>query len=162
MIINPLVRLLIAAGLLAGSLPEPALAQGAAIWTANASGSFVTLRYGPLDRKEHPLFLLSCLNGVSIAVLSVHMDFPERESGDPITVELSAGGQTTSVAGETAREDGTGVIYGEAGDIAVKPILKILREKGPVAMKVGANGTELSDHGRAEALERFAKDCSLD
>jgi len=66
------------------------------------------------------------------------------------------------VAGETAAEDGTGVIYGEAGDIAVTPILKVLREKGPVSMKSGAIGYELSETGRAEAVAKFSKDCSLD
>jgi len=159
---SPLLRLLLAAGLLAGSLPGPAFAQGSAIWTATASGSFVTLRYGPIDQREKPLFLLSCLNGVNIAVLSVYTDFPEWEPGDPITVEFGAGGQSTSVAGESAQEDGTGVIYFEAGDIAVRPILKILNEKGAVSMTSGAIGNELAEAGRSEAVETFAKDCKLD
>jgi hypothetical protein len=153
--------LLLAASLV-GSLPAAAFAQGRDIWRAKANGSFVTLSFGPVDEKAPPVFLLSCLNGVRIAVLSVNMDFPENESGDPITIELSAGGQTTPVAGETAREEGTGVIYGEAGDIAVKPILDILGKKGPVSMKVGAIGTELSEAGRAEGVDQFAKDCTLD
>jgi hypothetical protein len=157
---HPLPSLLLAAALLAGALPVSAEASD--IWRAAKSGSFVTLRYGPVDARESPVFLLSCLNGVGIAVLSVYMDFPERQSGDPITVELSAGEQATSVAGEIASEEGTGVIYGEAGDIKVKPILKVLREKGPVSMKVDANGTELSDAERSQAVEQFAKDCTLD
>ena len=122
-----MLPVLLAAALLAGMLPG-AHAQGSNHWQAKASGSFVTLRYGPLDEREKPLFLLSCLNGVNIAVLSVYTDFPQREPGDAITVKLSAGGQSTSVAGESAQEDGTGIIYFEAGDIAVKPILKILSE----------------------------------
>jgi hypothetical protein len=137
-------------------------AEGSKIWQAKASGDFVTLRYGPLDERESPLFLLSCLNSVSIAVLSVYMDFPERQPGDPISVEFSAGNESTTVAGETAQEDGTGVIYGEAGDIAVKPILKVLREKGPVSMTSAAIGYELSDAGRAKAVADFSKDCKLD
>lgn len=137
-------------------------AQAANIWQAKASGSFVTLRYGPANERENPVFLLSCLNGVGIAVLSVYLDFPEREAGEAITVDFSAGGRTAPVAGETASEDGTGAIYGEAGDIALGPILKILNEKGPVSMKSGANGMELSSAGRAEAVATFSKDCSLD
>jgi hypothetical protein len=132
------------------------------IWQAKSSGSFVTLRYGPLIDREHPRFLLSCLNSVKIAVLSVYMDFPERETGAAITVTFSAGGQSTTVAGETAAEDGTGVIYGEAGDIAVAPILKVLREKGSVSMKSGAIGYDMSDAGRADAVAKFTKDCTLD
>ena len=137
-------------------------ASAADVWSAKTSGSFVTLRYGPLDERERAPFLLSCLNGIGIAVLSVNMDFPERETGEALTFEFSAGDKTAPVAGETAAEDGTGFIYGEAGDIAVKPILKVLEQKGPVTMKSGANAVELSDAGRAEAVAEFAKDCSLD
>lgn len=151
---------LLAAVILVGKAPG-AWAQGPNVWNAKTSGSFVTLRYGPLDDREKPLFLLSCLNGVGIAVLSVYTDFPERQPGDPITVKFSAGDQSTSVAGESAQEDGTGVIYFEAGDIAVKPILKVLGEKGNVSMTSGAIGNDLSEQGRAAAVGEFAKDCKL-
>jgi hypothetical protein len=152
---------LLAAALLAGMLPG-AWAQGTNLWQAKSSGSFVTLRYGPVDDREKPLFLLSCLNGVSIAVLSVYTDFPQREPGEAITVNFGVGDQSASVAGESAQEDGTGIIYFEAGDIAVKPILKVLDEKGTVSMTSGAIGNYLSDAGRAAAVEQFAKDCKLD
>lgn len=152
----------VAAVLLAGTPPGPALAQGPDIWRAKASGGFVTLRYGSLNDREKPVFLLSCLNGVRIAVLSVYLDFPQEEPGEAITVEFSAGGKTAPVAGETASEDGTGIIYGDAGDIAVKPILAILKEKGPVSMRSGAIAMELSTAGRAEAVAQFSKNCSLD
>jgi hypothetical protein len=95
-------------------------------------------------------------------VLSVYTDFPEQEPGEAITVTLSAGGQSTSVAGESAQEDGTGVIYFEAGDIAVKPILKVLREKGQVSMTSGAIGNDLAEADRAGAVAEFSKDCKLD
>lgn len=159
---RPLLLFSIIAALAASAWPGAVSAQGGDIWRAKSSGSFVTLRYGPLNEREKPVFLLSCLNGVSIAVLSVYMDFPERQSGDPIPIELSAGNQSTTVAAESAQEDGTGIIYAEAGDIAVKPILKVLREKGPVAMKSEAIGEHLSDAGRAEAVAEFSNDCKLD
>ena len=155
-----LLPVLLAAALLAG-MAHGAFAQGSNHWQAKSSGSFVTLRYGPLDEREKPLFLLSCLNGVNIAVLSVYMDFPQREPGDAITIKLSAGGQSTSVAGESAQEDGTGVIYFEAGDIAVKPILKVLSETGQVSMTTGAIGNDLSEPGRLAAVSEFSKDCKL-
>jgi hypothetical protein len=152
---------LFAAVLFAAMVPG-AFAQGSNLWQAKTSGSFVTLRYGPLNEREKPLFLLSCLNGVGIAVLSVYTDFPEGEPGEAITVKLSAGGQSTTVAGESAQEDGTGIIYFEAGDIAVKPILKILGEKGTVSMTSGAIGNDLAEAGRAGAVAEFSKDCKLD
>ena len=150
------------ATVLFSDMAPDAFAQGSNLWQAKTSGSFVTLRYGPLNQREKPLFLLSCLNGVSIAVLSVYTDFPEREPGEAITVKLSAGGQSTTVAGESAEEDGTGVIYFEAGDIAVKPIVNILREKGTVSMTSGAIGNDLAEKRRADAVAEFSKDCKLD
>lgn len=132
------------------------------VWRAKTSGSFVTLSYGPLDAQARPVFLLSCLNGVNIAALSVYMDFDETEAGLPLTIELSASGQSAPVGGETARDEASGVIYGDFGDIAVTPILKILREKGPVMMTSGDERVELADAGRAEAVTEFSKDCKLD
>ena len=137
-------------------------AYAASIWRVKTSGSFVTLRYGPLDEREKAPFLLSCLNGVGIAVLSVNMDLPEKEKGAAITIDFSAGDTVAPVAGETATEDDTGITYGEASDIAVTPILKVLEQKGPVMMKSGANAIELTDIGRSEAVTEFAKECSVD
>jgi len=141
---------------------SPADAANTNIWRAKTNGSLVTLRYGPIDERANAPFMLSCLNGVGIAVLSVHMDFPERGSGEALTIDFSAGDKTAAIAGETAAEDGTGLIYGEAGDIAVTPLLKVLEEKGPVTMKSGANAVELSDLARKENVAEFDKDCSLD
>jgi len=162
MTIRPLPICLFLA-ILATTAGFPAIvAHAADIWRVKTSGSFVTLRYGALDEQEQPVFLLSCLNGVGIAVLSVHMDFPERETGEALTVSFAAGGKMAPVAGETAAEDGTGVIYMEAGDIAVRPILKVLEQKGTVTMKSGEIAFDLPEQGRAESVAEFSKDCSLD
>lgn len=159
---RPLASLLLAAGLVIASGPEAVWAQTSALWRASVSGGFATLSYGPLDPEDRQVFLLSCLDGVNIAVLSVHMDFPESETGMPVTIDLSSGGKTAPVAGETAREEASGAIYVEAGDIAVKPILDVLRESGPVTVKVGDVAAELSERGRAETVAQFAKNCTLD
>ena len=162
MTVRPL-PIFLSLAILACAVGLPASSASAAnIWRVKTSGSFVTLRYGPLDEQASAPFLLSCLNGVGIAVLSVNMDFPQEEAGEALTLEFSAGDKTAPIAGETAVEDGTGVIYGEAGDIAVTPLLKVLEQKGPVTVKSGANAIELSDIGRAETVAEFAKDCSVD
>jgi len=155
-----LPTLFIAASLLAGT--QPALAGERDAWRAEASGSFVTLAYGPVDRQAHPIFLLSCLNGVGIAVLSVRMEFDEKDAGLPLTIQLSAGGLSAPVAGDTARDETSGVLYGDFGDIAVSPILRVLREKGPVTVTSGDAKTELTDTDRAGAVAKFTEDCTLD
>ena len=98
------IGLFLAVLMIGAALPSrPAHATD--FWQAKTSGGFVTLRYGPPDEREKPVFLLSCLNGVGIAVLSVYTDFPENQPGDAITINFSAGGQTAPVAGETAAEN---------------------------------------------------------
>ena len=158
MVKHLLPALLLAAFILADTQPGVA----ADVWRAKSSGSFVTLSYGPLDEREKPVFFLSCLNGVNIAVLSVFMDFDETEAGLPLNIELSAGEKSAPIGGDTASDEATGAIYGDFGDIAVTPVLKVLREKGPVTITSGDSRAELPEIGRAAAVAEFSKDCTLD
>jgi hypothetical protein len=44
----------------------------------------------------------------------------------------------------------------------VKPVLEVLRQAGPVTVTAGGASVSLSDQGRAQAVERFTKDCPLE
>jgi len=162
MTIKSNMRFLLAAALLAGSLPGASSAQGTSVWTAKVNGSFVTLTYGSLDPDESPLVMLACFNGMGIAVLNVHADLSETKPGTPLAIEFTSDGLTAAVEGEAGRDEPGDPVFGEATDVAVKPILDVLRSDGPVTVKVGAVSAELSGHGRAQAVEQFTKDCSLD
>ena len=154
-------RVLLAAALLAGSLSGVSLAEETSIWTGKADGGFVTLTYGPLNPDKSPLLMLSCFNGMGIAVLNVHTDLPNNKPGTPLAIELVSGDLTVPVAAEATRDQTSDTIFGEASDIEVKPILEVLRGDGPVTVKVDGTSTALSDHGRAEAVGQFTENCEL-
>ena len=137
-----------------------ARAEDSLVWISKSNGSLVTLAYGPVDPTKAPLFLLSCFNGMDVAVLDVHQDIAGAKPGEKLAIELSAGAATASLDGETA--DASGVIFGEASDIKVKPVLAVLREKGPVTVKMG----EATRHARRARPRRggreIRRDCKLD
>lgn len=148
-------------GLLIGTwLDSPARSE-TLLWMAKASGGLVTLAYGSPDPMKNPLFLLSCFNEMNIAVLDVHKDVTGVKPGDALTIELAAGAETAPVEGEAARDDVNNITFGEASDMALAPILDVLRETGPVTLTMGETSATLAEPGRAEALAQFVKDCQV-
>jgi hypothetical protein len=137
-----------------------AWAEESLVWLSKSNGSLVTLAYGPVDPTKAPLFLLSCFNGIDVAVLDIHQDIAGAKPGEKLAIELSAGSATASLDGETA--DASAEVFGEASDIKVKPVLAVLREKGPMTVNIGGVNVTLSEQGRAEAVEQFAGACQLD
>lgn len=164
MMIRISARLLLAVCLLVGALPPGSFARAEErlVWTEKLSAGFVSLAYGALDPAKTPLFLLSCFNAMSIAVLDVRTEMAEAKPGAALTIELSAGGAKSPVEGEAARDDSSGVTFGEASDIAVTPVLDVLRQSGPVTVTSGEASAALSDQGRAEAVDQFSQHCELD
>ena len=157
-------RLLFAACFLMGVLPFGSFSrtEEKLVWTEKASEGFVSLAYGALDPAKSPLFLLSCFNAMSIAVLDVRTEMAEAKPGKALTIELAAGDAKSPVEGEAARDDATGVTFGEASDIAVKPVLDVLRQSGPLTVTIGEASATLSDQGRAEAVDLFSQHCEVD
>jgi hypothetical protein len=163
MMIRP-VGVLLAAALLVSALlaGRSAQAEETPVWLEKSSEGLVSVAYGPVDPAETPLFLLSCFNAMGIAVLDVHKEIPDAKPGEPVTIELSAGEAKTSIKGEAARDDASGVTFGEASDIAVKPILEVLRAAGPLTIAMGKTSATLSEQGREQAVAKFSQDCRLD
>ena len=162
MTLSPIFRVLLAVGLVAAALPKAASAQESSVWTAKLNGDFVTLTYGALDPEKSPLLMIACFNSMGIAVLNVHTGLPEMKLGTPLAIAFTADGKTAPIDGEAGQDEPGDPIYGEATDIALKPILDVLRSDKPVTVTVGEVSAELGVPGRAAAVEQFAKDCSLD
>jgi hypothetical protein len=164
MMVRTSARLLLAALLLIGALPAQSSTppDESLVWTEKASGSHVALTYGPLDSAKQPVFLLSCFNGMDVAVLEVFGAIEGKRPGQKLTIELSAGSAQSPLDGEASVDEKTGAMFAEASDIALAPVLDVLRSPGPLTIKTGFTSRTLSDAGRAEAVAKFSKDCEMD
>ncbi len=56
----------------------------------------------------------------------------------------------------------SGFHFAEAKGLKIKPLIALLREKGPVPAKAGKIVSVLPEKGRAVHLSEFAKACKLD
>jgi hypothetical protein len=137
-------------------------AEETSIWTEASNGGLTALSYGPLDPAKGPLFVLSCFSDLSIVVLDVHKEIPGAKPGDPLTIEVSSAKAEAPVKAEVGKNDATGTTFGEASDVDIKPVLEVLRDAGPLTVKMGEASLTLSDQGRAESLAKFVENCKLE
>lgn len=144
------------------TLALSAHADDRSVWTGKANGGLATLSYGSIDITKSPEFLLSCFNGMGIAVLDIRVAIAPVEPGKPLTVQLLAGTQTVEIKAEGAGDSKEGATYAEASDVQVKPILAVLGQTGPVTLKIGDASTSFSDLGRTDALKNFSEECVID
>ncbi len=162
MMSRPLARFLVAATAAALVSSNAGKAEESQVWLSKTNGALVTLAYGPVDPTKPPFFLLSCFNGMDVAVLDLHQEIAGAKQGDKVAIELNAGSARASLEGETSHDEASGLTVAEASDIKVKPVIAVLNETGPVTVKVGETSTTLGEQGRADAVTKFAADCKLD
>jgi hypothetical protein len=155
---------LLAACLLLGALAPGSLArtEESLVWTGTTNGSLIALTYGPLDPSKPPVFLLTCFNEMDVAVLEVFGLIEGTRPGQELTIELSAGSSQSPLKGEVSLDEKTGAMFAEASDIRIEPVLAVLKAPGPLTVKTADTTRTLSDAGRADAVEKFSKDCQVD
>jgi hypothetical protein len=146
---SPRLVLAIVAMLAALAFASAGKSEQASMWTEKEDGGLTMLAYGPLDPAQNPLFVLSCFSGMNIFVLDVHQEIPDAKPGDPLTIELSSARAQSPVKGEVGKNETTGKTFGEASDVNVKPVLEVLRDQGPLTIKMGAASATMSEQGRA-------------
>lgn len=122
----------------------------------------VSLVYGSTESGEDYSFFLSCDNQENEAEMTVYQDIAGAKVGEPLTIALSAGSAEVALEGETATDEMSGFVFGVAKKIAVKPVVAVLENAGPVMAKMGKVTVTLPETGRAEAVSEFAKACKLD
>jgi hypothetical protein len=98
---------------------------------------------------------------MGVAALDIFGAIQGARPGEKLTIEFSAG-SSLALEGEAALDEETGAMYAEASGIEVKPLLAVLEAPGPVEITMAATKLTLSDKGRADAVEKFGKDCELD
>ncbi|MGH6824272.1 hypothetical protein [Methyloceanibacter sp.] len=155
-------RLFLAVVAMLATLPLAGAGEQVLMWTEKTGGGLTTLAYGPLDPAQNPLFMLSCFSGMNIVVLDVHKEIPDAKPGDPLTIELSSAKAQSPVDGEVGKNETTGKTFGEASDINVKPVLEVLRDSGPLTIKMGEASATMSEVGRAESVGKFVENCKLE
>jgi hypothetical protein len=143
-------------------LADAGRSEEAMMWTQKSSGGLTTLAYGPLNPTASPLFVLSCFSGMNIVVLDVHKEIPGAKRGDAVTIEISSAKAQAPVKAEVETNEATGTNFGEASDIDVKPVLQVMRDPGPLTVKMGEASLTLSDRGRAQAIAEFVENCKLE
>jgi hypothetical protein len=153
-------RLLFAACLL-GALASARAEGERHVWTERSSEGMILLSYGPLDANQQPVFFLSCFNEMGVAALEVFGAIEGAQPGEKLSIELSSG-SSHAIEGEVARDDKTGTMFAEASGIKLGPVLDVLNAPGPLTVTMAATSLTLSEAGRADAVQKFRKDCILD
>jgi hypothetical protein len=131
-------------------------------WMAGGDQGVASLTYGNPETVEDLLFWLICENKKKTTEITVYDDVTGAKVGQPILIELSAGAAKTSIKGHIATDEMTGYLFPQAKNFKVKPVIEVLKAKGPVTAKSGKLVTTLPEKGRAEAAAKFAKACALD
>jgi hypothetical protein len=130
-------------------------------WIAISDFSGASLIYGAPDTAEDYVFALSC-HGKRPADMTVYVDIAGTKVGAPVAIEFSFGAAKLSVPGKISTDEMSGFLFAEAKGFDIKPVIGVLNGKGAVSVKTGAVVTDLPEKGRARAVAKFAKFCSLD
>jgi len=156
------ISLALAACLALGAPVTAVVAEPGFAWLVNQGEGNATLVYGSTETGEDYSFFLSCNNKKKEAEMTVYQDIEGAKVGQPLTIQISVGSAKVALKGKTSTDEMSGFIFGLAKNIAVKPVLAVLKASGPAIVKMGEVTTNLPEKGRAEALAKFAKACKLD
>jgi hypothetical protein len=157
------IRLALAAGVSVATLPAiSAETDPGYAWIGGIEAGNALLTYGSTETGEDYVFNLICGNKGKSTESTLYVDIAGTEVGQPITIELAAGAAKVSLKGKIATDEMSGFHFAEAKNFKIKPVIALLKEKGPVTARTGKLVTTLPDEGRATAVSEFAKGCKLD
>jgi len=131
-------------------------------WMSGAGDGNALLTYGSPDTGEDYLFNLSCGNKDKSSRATLYVDIEGTKVGQKIGIELNAGAKKVSLDGKIAADEMSGFHFAEAKGFKIKPLIALLKEKGPITAKAGKIVSVLPEKGRAAQLSEFAKACKLD
>jgi hypothetical protein len=155
--------LLVVAGLFAAPLPLFAVDDDPGYaWMGGVEEGNALLTYGSTETGEDYVFNLICGNRNKNTEATLYVDIPATKVGQPVTIELAAGAAKVSLKGKIATDEMSGFHFAEAKNFKIKPVVALLKEKGPVTAKTGKLVTDLPDKDRAAPVGEFAQGCKLD
>ena len=97
---------------------------------------------------------------MSIGVLEIFGTIEGTRPGQKLSIDLSAGGTESSIEGAVELDDKTGTMFAEEA-MSRSPPLGALKASGPLTVKIASTTFTLPEVGRAEAAEKFSKDCHV-
>jgi hypothetical protein len=156
----------IAAVALAASLLSTIAASGAGDpgyeWMYGYGDGNASLVYGSPETGEDYVFALICRDKDKATLMTVYVDIAGAKVGQPVAIAFSGAQAKLSVPGTVATDEMSGFLFAEAEGFKIKPVLAVLGEKGPIAVKPGNVVNPLPEAGRGSAAAKFAKSCALD
>jgi hypothetical protein len=137
------------AGLFAATLSASATENDPGyVWMSGFGDDNALLTYGSAETGEDYVFNLICRNQDKSTEATLYVDIMGTEVGQPITIELAAGTVKVSLKSKIATDEMSGFHFAEAKDFKIKPVIALLKEKGPASAKTGKLVTPLPEKGK--------------
>jgi hypothetical protein len=126
-------------------------------WRALGDDVLPYLIYEVAADQDHR-FALVCDNQRRVAEVSVPETSSQARRGQPVTVELGANGQVVTMKGSIKTDNG---VYGHVTKAPYKALVTLLRQPGPVTVKISGNIHTLGEKDRVKQLNEFISICKL-
>lgn len=82
--------------------------------------------------------------------------------GRRVTIELTACGQVVTIKGSIKTDNSVyGHVYGQVTKAPYKVLVALLRQPGPVTVRMNGNTATLGDRDRVKQLNAFTSICKL-
>jgi hypothetical protein len=107
---------------------------------------------------EENRFILMCDNQRRDAEVSVAETGRGTRRGQPVAIELTANGQVMTMKGSIKIDNGA---YGHVRRVPYKALVTLLRQPGPVTVRMNGNSHTLGDRDRVKQLNEFTSSCKL-
>jgi hypothetical protein len=103
-------------------------------------------------------FALVCDNQRRDAEVSVPETDRKARLGQPVTIELTANSQVVTMKGSIKTDNG---VYGHVTKAPYKALITLLRQPGPVVVKMTGSTYTLGEKDRVKKLNEFTSICKL-
>lgn len=152
-------RKLIGLALLGGAmLAGPASAKDTAVWNSFVDDQAASLNFSTPE-SDDVRFVLYCEHATKKVSVTVNRELKGVKEKAPLTVDLSVSAAKVSLKGVAVTNENDGFIYGEANDIAVAPVVDVLRTAGTLNVRIAGKSFTFPDKDRAKNLKVFEGGC---
>jgi hypothetical protein len=142
------------------ALAGPASAKDTAVWSSFVDEQAASLNFSTPE-SDDVRFVLYCEHATKKVSVTVNRELKGVKEKAPLIVDLSVGAAKVSLKGIAAVNENDGYVYGEANDIAVAPVVDVMRASGPLNVKLAGKSFTFPEKGRAKNLKVFEDGCKV-